>query len=95
MLSSFAKYFANSRERLSKAADKFLANLSIDPKKKRKTKAERTWEHVEALQQLLVEVFAEVPVGQSAVPIFHNVPAIHDLTEEVANVVPGHLDVVF
>lgn len=43
------------------------------------------------VEQAFVEVFGQVGVRQPTVPVLHNVPAIHDLAKDVAQVLPGNL----
>lgn len=49
------------------------------------------WEHLHAFQQRLIEVPIQVGIGQPPVPVLHNVATIHNLTKDVAQVIPWYL----
>lgn len=43
------------------------------------------------VQHLHTDVFAQVGAAQPPVPVVCDVPSVHDLTKEVAEVIPRHL----
>ena len=55
------------------------------------SRREECREHLHAFQQGLIEVLEEVSIGQAPVPVLHNVTTIHDLSKDVSQVIPRHL----
>ena len=49
------------------------------------------WKQLKMVQEQLSEVLVKICACQSAVPIFHNVPTIHDLPKNVSQVIPRNL----
>mmetsp|Transcript_25510 Transcript_25510/g.75968 ORF Transcript_25510/g.75968 Transcript_25510/m.75968 type:complete len:302 (-) Transcript_25510:4520-5425(-) len=50
------------------------------------------WDHLDLVQELVLHEVYEVGRAHPAVPVVHNVPSVHDLSEDVAQVIPGNLD---
>ena len=54
-------------------------------------RGEECWEHLHAFNECFVEVFEEVGIGKTPVPVLNNVTSIHDLPKNVPQVIPWHL----
>mmetsp|Transcript_12554 Transcript_12554/g.15116 ORF Transcript_12554/g.15116 Transcript_12554/m.15116 type:complete len:274 (-) Transcript_12554:11874-12695(-) len=51
-------------------------------------------EELQTFQKIVLHVAIEVAERQSTIPIFNNVPTVHNLTEDILQIVPGNLVIV-